>query len=71
MEKILEVVGMEVVGLETTMVETRQKPLAVKISNDNIGKTISITNGFIQFTIPFEPLEPHLKGKSPRKRKKK
>lgn len=66
MEKMLEVVG-----LEATMIETRQKPLAVRISNDNIGKTISITNGIIQFTIPFEPLEPYLKGKSPKKRKKK
>lgn len=66
MEKMLEVVG-----LEATKVEIRQKPLVVRISNDNIGKTISITNGIIQFTIPFEPLEPHLKGKNPKKRKKK
>ena len=66
MEKMLEVVG-----LEATMVETKAKPLAVRISNGNIGKTISITNGIIQFTIPFEPLEPYLKGKSPKKRKKK
>lgn len=66
MEKMLEVVG-----LEATMIETKVKTLQVRISNDHQGKTISITNGIIQFTIPFEPLESHLKGKNPKKRKKK
>ncbi len=63
MEKLLEVMG-----LESTMLEIRRKPLQVRISNDNLGKSISITNGIIQFTIPFEPLEGHLRGKSKRKK---
>lgn len=29
----------------------------VRVSNDSIGKTLSIENGMIQFTIPFEPVE--------------
>lgn len=33
----------------------------VLISNDDIGKTISINDGETQFTIPFEPLEKYLK----------
>lgn len=31
------------------------------ITNDEIGKTLSINNGEIQFTIPFEPIERYLK----------
>lgn len=42
MEKLLEVMG-----LESTMLEIRRKPLQVRISNDNLGKSISITNGII------------------------
>ena len=30
-------------------------------SNDEYGKTISISDGETQFTIPFEPLEKYLK----------
>ena len=30
-------------------------------TNDEIGKTLSISNGELQFTIPFEPLEKYLK----------
>lgn len=37
------------------------KKLTVIISNDSIGKTISIKDGKTQFTIPFEPLEKYLK----------
>ena len=29
----------------------------VRVSNDSIGKTLSIENGTIQFIIPFEPVE--------------
>ena len=31
------------------------------ITNDKKGKTISINNGVLQFTIPFEPIERYLK----------
>ena len=31
------------------------------ITNDEKGKTLSIDNGMIQFTIPFEPIEKYLK----------
>lgn len=31
------------------------------ITNDEHGKTLSINNGKIQFTIPFEPIEQYLK----------
>lgn len=31
------------------------------ITNDEKGKTLSINNGEIQFTIPFEPIERYLK----------
>ena len=32
------------------------------ITNDEKGKTLSIDNGIMQFTIPFEPLEKYFKG---------
>lgn len=32
------------------------------ITNDEQGKTLSIDNDNIQFTIPFEPIEKYLKG---------
>lgn len=32
------------------------------ITNDEQGKTLSIDNDNIQFTIPFEPLEKYFKG---------
>lgn len=31
------------------------------ITNDKNGKTLSINNGKMQFTIPFEPIEKFLK----------
>ena len=31
------------------------------ITNDERGKTLSINDGKIQFTIPFEPIEKYLK----------
>ncbi len=31
------------------------------IINDEIGKTLSINDGNVQFTIPFEPIERYLK----------
>lgn len=31
------------------------------ITNDKVGKTLSIGDGNVQFTIPFEPIERYLK----------
>ena len=31
------------------------------ITNDKHGKTLSINDGIVQFTIPFEPIERYLK----------
>lgn len=33
------------------------------VTNDEKGKTLSINNGKIQFSIPFEPLEKYLRRK--------
>ena len=63
--------ALQVVGLETTKIEVNEKALNVMITNDRLGKTISINNGIIQFTIPFEPLEPFLIKNNKKKRKKK
>ena len=30
------------------------------ITNDELGKTLSINDGNVQFTVPFEPLEKYL-----------
>lgn len=35
--------------------------LTAIITNDENGKTLSINNGIVQFTIPFEPIEKYLK----------
>ena len=51
-----------VIGAMSTgemIVATRQ--FDVIITNDELGRTISINNGSIQFTIPFEPIEKYLK----------
>lgn len=37
------------------------KKLDVIVTNDSTGKSISINNGSIQFTIPFEPIEKYFK----------
>ena len=37
------------------------QPLSCEITNDKTGKTLSINNGDIQFTIPFEPVEKYLR----------
>lgn len=36
------------------------KDLRCIVTNDDRGKTLSVDNGSIQFTIPFEPLEKYL-----------
>ena len=38
-----------------------EKTFTCIVTNDEIGKTLSIGNNEIQFTIPFEPLEKYLK----------
>ena len=39
----------------------RDKRVKCIITNDEKGKTISINNGVLQFTIPFETIERYLK----------
>lgn len=39
----------------------KPEELTVRISNDSRGKTLSIDNGEIQFTVPFEPIEKAMK----------
>lgn len=41
--------------------DTLPDELECIITNDEKGKTISINNGVLQFTIPFEPIEGYLK----------
>lgn len=41
--------------------DTLPDELECIITNDEKGKTISINNGVLQFTIPFEPIERYLK----------
>lgn len=48
-------------GFVSTPVKTQRAMLNVTVTNDKIGKTISIDDGYIQFTIPFEPIEKYLK----------
>jgi hypothetical protein len=36
--------------------------LRVIVTNDEKGKSISIDNGEVQFTIPFEPLQQYMEG---------
>lgn len=31
--------------------------LNVQITNDSVGKTLSIDNGIMMFSVPFEPIE--------------
>lgn len=40
--------------------EPFDKMLGILISNDKIGRTISITDGNTMFSIPFEPIEKYL-----------
>lgn len=39
-----------------------QRKFTCIITNDEKGKTLSIDNGYMQFTIPFESLEAYFKG---------
>lgn len=55
--KVLNVRGI-VSGPDAT--DPCDRMLMVIISNDSIGRTISITDGDKMFSIPFEPIEKHL-----------
>jgi hypothetical protein len=52
-----------VLGIEYNDVSQKVKPkcFRVLVSNDDDGKTVSIDNGIIQFTIPFWQIEKYLK----------
>ena len=39
----------------------RKKKVTCIITNDKLGKTLSINDGFTQFTIPIKPIERYLK----------
>lgn len=52
----------QVNGIECNENGATMKPLQCIVSNDEIGKSLSINNGKIQFTIPLEPIEKYLKG---------
>ena len=56
--KKVNVMGLEYNGFNDMMCK---KELEVIVTNDDIGKSISINNGKIQFTIPFECVEKYLK----------
>ena len=53
----------KVLGLNQNLDEMKGTPMMLKciVTNDGGGKTLSITDGFKIFTIPFEPLEKYLK----------
>lgn len=50
-------------GFESNLVSVRpiEKSFYITITNDRVGKTLSIANENLQFTIPFEPIEDLLK----------
>ena len=50
-----------VYGVEQLPTKTRTTYLECIITNDEMGKTLSINNGVIQFSVPFEPLEKWLR----------
>lgn len=52
---------LKVVGSVSDGIILQCKTLEVIVTNDSIGKTISIHDGERMFTIPFEPIEIFLK----------
>ena len=52
----------QVNGIECNEKGAAMTSLDCIVTNDKHGKTLSINNGKIQFTIPFEPIEKYLKG---------
>lgn len=41
----------------------KPEELTIRVSNDSKGKTLSIDNGEVQFTVPYEPIEKAMKKK--------
>lgn len=56
--KIVNVIGMIT---QTGATPFRVRELTCIITNDERGKTLSVGDGTLQFTIPFEPIERYLK----------
>ena len=56
MKKALRINGLVYDGTHAKKVK-----LEVFVSNDEKGKTLSINNGQIMFSIPFAPIEQYLK----------
>jgi hypothetical protein len=48
-------------GIEITDSTIAQVPFECLITNDEKGKTLSIYNGYVQFSVPVEPLEKWLR----------
>lgn len=51
----------EVDGFVAYRSSYKRQKLECIITNDSRGKTLSINDGFTQFTIAFEPIEKYLK----------
>ena len=49
------------INMKNLKIEMEKQPLDCMITNDKNGKTLSISNGDIMFSIPFEPLEKYLR----------
>ena len=58
--KSVKVAGEETVITPST-IRITNKMFECLITNDDVGKTLSINNGEIEFLIPFEPIEKYLK----------
>lgn len=43
-------------GIQTSPLGMLEKELHVLITNDSVGKTLSVDNGTIQFTIPMDDI---------------
>jgi hypothetical protein len=52
-----------VIGAVTTLDKFFMAEIDCIVTNDEIGKTLSLYYGDVQFTIPFEPLEKYLMDK--------
>lgn len=59
--KELEMVVVNVKGLKIDEKSAKRTKLRCMISNNKIGKTLSIDDGKTQFTIPFEAVEKYLR----------
>lgn len=47
-------------GIQNSPLGMIEAPLHVLITNDSIGKTLSVDNGTIQFTIPMDDIVKYL-----------